>query len=694
MYISFYKSVKNKNSTIINLDKFLNDVKQGTYNKEINEIRRLKQSGEDYYEIKKKLPAVALCGTFKGSRNNDNILDYSGIICLDYDKISNEQVNEFKDTFKTLKTTYACFISPSGKGLKVIIKTEGKSDEHLSYFKSIKDLYDSCVGFKSDDSAKDLARLCFVSSDPDIFINSNPENYYFMTNTDLYSIWEFTSNIIDFTSGNRNNFIYTFANNCNNAGCDMNEVINYSTQKSESDFKESEIIATVESAFKNTPQVARSANSANSATIPEDNYNTPFIDDLVYEQLPELMGKYCSHFKGRERDVFLLSLITVSSGYFSNVKFVYNGKTAYPNLCFFAVAPAGSGKSSLIHPKTLFDDYHKQLRRESEDELKKYKSAMASYNKAIKSGNNMEKPKEPKSLMFFFPGDTSSSSLIKHLEDNNGTGCIVESEADTIVGAMSNEWGSYSDLLRKNFHHETISKSRKTDLELREVDCPRMSISLSGTPKQVGRLFKTSEDGLFSRFMFYSFTSTIKWNVDYSQKVEDSKDTIFKNYASEIGDIISNENEVIFMLTEEQLDNHKDFFDTQLEKRKEHPIDNFDSIVYRHGLILFKIAAVLSSYRIPNNGNLICSDSDFESAISITDVLLNHTMVELGKINNKKSKLLIYREDLFTKLPEEFKRKEALEILSLKPRMIDNYLKRWTDDKILEKIRAGVYKKV
>ena len=113
---------------------------------------------------------------------------------------------------------------------------------------------------------------------------------------------------------------------------------------------------------------------------------------------------------------------------------------------------------------------------------------------------SLNEPIAPKSKLFFIPANTSSSMLIKHLEDNDGMGAIVESEADTLTGTLKQDWGGYSDILRKGFHGETITKSRVTGMEYAEVKFPKFSIALTGTPNQLNTLITSVEDGLFSRF--------------------------------------------------------------------------------------------------------------------------------------------------------------------------------------------------
>ena len=70
----------------------------------------------------------------------------------------------------------------------------------------------------------------------------------------------------------------------------------------------------------------------------------------------------------------------------------------------------------------------------------------------------------------------------KHLEFNEGSGCICESEADTITNALKQEWGGFNDVLRKAFHNETILSSRRAYFEYTKIEAPKLSLSITGTP--------------------------------------------------------------------------------------------------------------------------------------------------------------------------------------------------------------------
>jgi len=77
--------------------------------------------------------------------------------------------------------------------------------------------------------------------------------------------------------------------------------------------------------------------------------------------------------------------------------------------------------------------------------------------------------------------------------------------------ALKQDWGSYSDLLRNAFHHKEYTYSTKINEKFIESNNPKLSAALAGTPGQGEGLIKSTEDGLFSRFIFYSFRSEPEW---------------------------------------------------------------------------------------------------------------------------------------------------------------------------------------
>ncbi len=119
-------------------------------------------------DIKKKLPGVLFSGEFS-QRGNEHIISHSGLLCLDIDHL--EDGASLKLALANDDYVQACFDSPTGSGLKVLVRIEPDVTSHERSFlaaqKYFRDRYSAKV-----DNCKDLARLCFVSYDENIFIRS------------------------------------------------------------------------------------------------------------------------------------------------------------------------------------------------------------------------------------------------------------------------------------------------------------------------------------------------------------------------------------------------------------------------------------------------------------------------------------------------------------------------------------------
>lgn len=114
----------------------------------------------------KILPFVTFSGNFR-TRSSNEIISYSQLIVIDLDHLPSAHSTKellIKDSF--LQPALA-FISPSQKGLKLVIKIEeGMPEEHELYFNAISAWLLQTYNLKIDKSGKDLARICFLAFDP------------------------------------------------------------------------------------------------------------------------------------------------------------------------------------------------------------------------------------------------------------------------------------------------------------------------------------------------------------------------------------------------------------------------------------------------------------------------------------------------------------------------------------------------
>lgn len=177
---------------------------------------------------KKNLPGVCFSGIFR-SRNDKDIVEHNGFIVLDFDNVG----LEYRQKLEANEYTYACWLSPSGTGFKVLVRiADGKRHrEHFAHIR--KHLYPEC-----DSSGVNESRFCFESYDPEIYINKDCAVYTKIYTEQIYTYTEAKGSKEDiytklmkwmdsrgdaFVNGQRNQFIYRLASACCRFGVDEQE---------------------------------------------------------------------------------------------------------------------------------------------------------------------------------------------------------------------------------------------------------------------------------------------------------------------------------------------------------------------------------------------------------------------------------------------------------------------------------------
>ncbi len=169
MNISFYNKVNDRRpSRTLTIDQFLKDIKDEKYFDLITRIRNAK--GKDRKALKPKiLPGVTLSALFEGNKTDATIKAHSGFICIDIDNI--QDPNEIKEELAADECVYSVFTSCSGRGVAAIFKIDG--NRHREAFYGISNYLYEKYGFISDTSCVNPSRFRFVSSDADIYINTD-----------------------------------------------------------------------------------------------------------------------------------------------------------------------------------------------------------------------------------------------------------------------------------------------------------------------------------------------------------------------------------------------------------------------------------------------------------------------------------------------------------------------------------------
>lgn len=165
MVVTVYKNaLETKQPYYVQVDVILDRIKNGKIKQQIDEIRN--ETDEAVRRDKKKmLPSIIFAGRFT-ERKDSAIEAHSGLCVLDFDHIAN--LPEKKAEIASNEFVYSVFVSPSGDGLKVLVKIPPSIDNHRKHYKALLKRFPEL-----DATSINISRVCFESYDPDIYINKN-----------------------------------------------------------------------------------------------------------------------------------------------------------------------------------------------------------------------------------------------------------------------------------------------------------------------------------------------------------------------------------------------------------------------------------------------------------------------------------------------------------------------------------------
>ncbi len=409
----------------------------------------------------------------------------------------------------------------------------------------------------------------------------------------------------------------------------------------------------------------------------------PSFPERVFSDLPPFLAEVVANsISTDDRDTILIGAIATLSVCFYNMSGVYDERIVYPNLYLFVAAEAGMGKGSLTLCYELVASINRNLRELSNRLEQEYRAAMAEYVKGKKSAA-MEMPTEPKQRMLVVPANSSASSFQNILSDNDGILLMFETEGDTLSQTLRTEYGNYSDALRKGYHHEPIAKTRCKNREYNDIENPRISVVLAGTPEQVHRLIPSSEDGLLSRFAIYNipFKRGIR-NVFATSDVSQSKNAKFRILGDRfmhLQEAFMRQGEYTFYVPSHLQMQFVTFLRQVNEECCDEVDNNMQGIVRRLGLMTFRIMMVLTAvrtldlemYKLKPSADgtihLLCEERDYITAMDISTTLLYHSVFIYRKLAGLEQRLSMDRQEkgvaarrnaFFGLLPLSFTKKE------------------------------------
>lgn len=423
----------------------------------------------------------------------------------------------------------------------------------------------------------------------------------------------------------------------------------------------------------------------------------------IYEHLPEPLKELFTPIQNaHERDILLLGTLTVLSGCMPNVMGFYDRKWVSPNLYTFIEAPAGSGKGVLSWTRLIGMEVHKMLLEETN--LAKQKFEDLKREKIKQKDADLSSLKEPPYKLLFIPANNSASSVVQTLSENEGAGILFSTEADTLANALAQDWGNFSDVLRAAFHHEPVEMQRRQNREHFSVEHPRLSVLLTGTRGQVMRLIPDTENGLFSRFMFYSFPAVPTFRNVFSHTGTDPGHAFRK-----VGQMVQG----LYLFLKEQPEAIHLYFD---EKQQAYFMQQFQFItkvahrdsgtpilatIHRLGLICFRMSMILTIVRFYHHPKRVKKTAinihsvDVQISVNVAYSLLYHANILIADMKNGSKNIQIQakQQRFFKSLPAEFNWTQAVD-LGQKMNMSPSSVRRYLLSGQFERNTKGWYRKV
>tara|TARA_Y100000114_G_scaffold155773_1_gene180819 strand:+ start:143 stop:1960 length:1818 start_codon:yes stop_codon:yes gene_type:complete len=167
MKVTLFKNVYDKKTPHhVTLKTALRRIQEGKSSSSISDVRQGNK------EAKLKLPVVCFSGEFS-SRSDEALFEHSGYIILDFDHVD---VEATKKHLGTDDHVYACWVSPSGDGIKALVKITNP-ERHRDHFRALVTYFDKQYGLQVDESGINESRACFESYDPDIIIKDESKAF-------------------------------------------------------------------------------------------------------------------------------------------------------------------------------------------------------------------------------------------------------------------------------------------------------------------------------------------------------------------------------------------------------------------------------------------------------------------------------------------------------------------------------------
>jgi hypothetical protein len=494
-------------------------------------------------------PAITFGGTFDGTGKSEELKEMSGLIVLDFDHV--ERLNEVRQDLENDITTYLLFISPSGDGLKVIVKHDLKDASKWQYlYQELEEYFANKYYLVTDKSGKDISRMCYIPYIDNLYRKEDSwvwnytgkfENVFNKLNEfeqnelagykkteisdELYKECFYMSvylvkNKINLTENYDEWLSYgfslcTFGEN----GREIYHNISSVSPKydhGEVDNKYDNLLRDFNGDKSGINKYLIRAKEAIAKLVNQkisDEVMLPPID--LYQKLPSMLKIPLMKFSDVPKFMALLAGISNVSGILPNLKFKHFGSYEYEaNLFMWVIAKQSTGKNTINEMQKICAKIEEKIDRQNAADYRDYKTREA--EAMVENKPFVEHAPVYRTL--FIGADVTKAGFVKELKRNNGRAIISTTEASTLIGANKTRYGAFLDLILACWGHERYQKNLADSKFV--INETYLSMTLASTPDTAYNFFASAnvDNGLLSRFLAFEINS----ENELKQKEENS----------------------------------------------------------------------------------------------------------------------------------------------------------------------------
>jgi hypothetical protein len=406
---------------------------------------------------------------------------------------------------------------------------------------------------------------------------------------------------------------------------------------------------------------------------------TPYSDPTrlpkeAFAYLPHTIAGVADHLDGHDKDVYLTSVLPVFAAALDNVVIRYMQSWEHLNLYASVAAPPSAGKGVVGKAREVGEKLHHSRLEESERKIEEWERIQADETESLDGGER------PIREMLYLPADISAAKL-KELMQANPSGLIFDKDSTTLETVLNREWGGgIRDLLLKGFHSEGWMAARQYKDDLLNIESPAPSVVVAGVPHSIREVIQGPADGLFSRFLFYTFYGQEEFKNPFSdqenpqlqaqidetaERVEEISEAVGNRVAnwrsereqisdSELSEMAEQRDPTFCKMPAELGQTHVAVFSTLLQRVRDYGAAyELEPSVKRAGVIAHRIACISAIVRAYEHGadifeakSIIVSEQDLAGALYLTCAYLNNTIRFLNREASARARAGLKAEQL------------------------------------------------